>query len=880
MADLITRLKLQNQEFNSNLNSSKKAVKDFQDQSDDASKSLKEMGDKGANAAKSMLGEMSKIEQGGRSVSNYKSQLAQLQKQIVDLTVNYRSMNAEMQNSAQGQAIKQLLDEATERASVLKDAIGDVQDEIKNLSSDTAVWDGLKQGIQGVSGALQAFASAGILGANSQEKLVQVIAKLQAIEKTTNGVIAIGNMLQKNSAAVQAIRTLQLKLQARATGEATIAQRALNVAMKANPVGILIVALTTLVGLLALFTKRSKEAFDVTKDLTKVQDDYNKKLREAQGEAGNTIAKFKILETQYKSLKSEGDKQQWIKDNADKFKELGMKIEDVNDADDTFIKNSDKVVKAMVLRAQVAAAMSVYEEKYAEAYKKSLELQDKKSKTSPYGPTADQVKSGQFKPGEDYIAHTTTMPSTAGAISSTVYEWTPEGKKKAEEFGKKSAEAYREGIAQGMSGIVDDVTAWTKEAEKLESEVAGYRKARQEADNNNNNNNNNKPNEETKALEGSKKAVQDLISKTTQLRDVQIVGTEEWTKQNDKLKELNAQLDDIIAKENRINNPRQPMELIPAVTNEIKLPNSVKAPEIKLKPALDWTAHKQEILDAAEKAAEAINQRFKLGIIDADTAKELINNINEGLDAEGIRVKVSLDIEEEEIKTFADSLRDITERADGWIGAADGIVGSFSRIYDSITSIGEKFEETEDPIKRFFMLFETGIGILQSITTVINAVATVTELLNKAKEKSIGELILEAAAHKKNAGAALEDAGANAAGAIAGGAKSVADIPVVGWVLAGVAAATLLALLLSSMASAKKFAGGGIVGGNSYSGDKILAGLNSGEMVLNQDQQNKLFRMINEGPAGGGTGGQVEFKIHGTDLVGTLNNYNRRQAKI
>jgi len=43
----------------------------------------------------------------------------------------------------------------------------------------------------------------------------------------------------------------------------------------------------------------------------------------------------------------------------------------------------------------------------------------------------------------------------------------------------------------------------------------------------------------------------------------------------------------------------------------------------------------------------------------------------------------------------------------------------------------------------------------------------------------------------------------------------------------------------------EKHASGGIVGGNSYSGDRILTGLNSGEMVLNKDQQAQLFSFIN-----------------------------------
>lgn len=39
-------------------------------------------------------------------------------------------------------------------------------------------------------------------------------------------------------------------------------------------------------------------------------------------------------------------------------------------------------------------------------------------------------------------------------------------------------------------------------------------------------------------------------------------------------------------------------------------------------------------------------------------------------------------------------------------------------------------------------------------------------------------------------------------------------------------------------------ANGGIVGGNSYVGDKVLTGLNSGEMVLNKEQQAQLFKFI------------------------------------
>jgi len=51
----------------------------------------------------------------------------------------------------------------------------------------------------------------------------------------------------------------------------------------------------------------------------------------------------------------------------------------------------------------------------------------------------------------------------------------------------------------------------------------------------------------------------------------------------------------------------------------------------------------------------------------------------------------------------------------------------------------------------------------------------------------------------------------------------------------------------------KGYAGGGIVGGSSFNGDKIPARLNSGEMVLNKTQQSKLWNTINFGTTGQGS---------------------------
>lgn len=85
--------------------------------------------------------------------------------------------------------------------------------------------------------------------------------------------------------------------------------------------------------------------------------------------------------------------------------------------------------------------------------------------------------------------------------------------------------------------------------------------------------------------------------------------------------------------------------------------------------------------------------------------------------------------------------------------------------------------------------------------------------------------------------------------------SSLAGIPIVGPVLGGIAAAAAVVSGLAQISKIKStkppttstFADGGIVGGNSFSGDKVPAFVNSGEMVLNTQQQAQLFNQANGG---------------------------------
>lgn len=68
--------------------------------------------------------------------------------------------------------------------------------------------------------------------------------------------------------------------------------------------------------------------------------------------------------------------------------------------------------------------------------------------------------------------------------------------------------------------------------------------------------------------------------------------------------------------------------------------------------------------------------------------------------------------------------------------------------------------------------------------------------------------------------------------------------------IAALTAGIQFAAVDASKPQAPKFEQGGIVPGSSYSGDNMLARVNSGEMILNQQQQAQLFNQANGGGGG------------------------------
>lgn len=104
--------------------------------------------------------------------------------------------------------------------------------------------------------------------------------------------------------------------------------------------------------------------------------------------------------------------------------------------------------------------------------------------------------------------------------------------------------------------------------------------------------------------------------------------------------------------------------------------------------------------------------------------------------------------------------------------------------------------------------------------------------------------------------AAITQAGIDTYAAANASYKALAGIPYVGPALGAAAAAIAIAAGLVNVGKIAqlKFAGGGVVGGSSYTGDNVPVMANSGEVFINRAQQSRLLQLAST-PMSRGTGG-------------------------
>jgi len=134
-----------------------------------------------------------------------------------------------------------------QQAGQLKDEIGDVNQRIKNLASDTKQIDAFVGAVQGIAAGFQIAQGAAALFGDENEDLQKAMLKVQGAMALANGVQQVANLLQKESAVMMGINTAATNLYTLAVGTATGAMRAFRIALLATGIGAAIAAIGLLI---------------------------------------------------------------------------------------------------------------------------------------------------------------------------------------------------------------------------------------------------------------------------------------------------------------------------------------------------------------------------------------------------------------------------------------------------------------------------------------------------------------------------------------------------------------------------------------------------------------------------------------------------------
>ena len=261
-----------------------------------------------------------------------------------------------------GQQNTQEFKDLQAEAVKMRKTIIDVDASVDAFAQKGAKIKALGQIVTGLAGAFgTAQAAVGLFGGDT-DKFEKSLLKLQQVMTIMAGVQEVTNLMTEKNVILEGLanfnRGIAVKLigekavataaEAVATGTATIAQRALNAAMSANPIGLLILGVGTLIGLYSALG-------DETEDNEKKQKDYNDEL--ARTKKLNNELKSQSLDIQSIYKQEAIEQLQYQLDNEKNLQKQKVLLDEIakkkkeqvdldaksNSLQSTFGANADKV---------------------------------------------------------------------------------------------------------------------------------------------------------------------------------------------------------------------------------------------------------------------------------------------------------------------------------------------------------------------------------------------------------------------------------------------------------------------------------------------------------------------------------------------------------
>ena len=192
--------------------------------------------------------------------------------------------------------------------------------------------------------------------------------------------------------------------------------------------------------------------------MTDAFHNINQELKNTNANFGENVAQLQVLSDKWKELGGNLKKQkQFIKDNKEEFHNLGVSINDVNDAENILVKNTTALIVALQYRAKAAAGMKLAADKYNEALQKQAELDEELAK----GPSwADQTGASV-----GYISTTGTGPAAGARQSQEIAKTAKQRRKARLEMLKSEVDALNKEGDQYVQASQDNLQKFRKQLE-------------------------------------------------------------------------------------------------------------------------------------------------------------------------------------------------------------------------------------------------------------------------------------------------------------------------------------------------------------------------------------------------------------------------------
>ena len=357
MVDAVVKLKVESQEFDNKLARATQQLQHME-------KEVRRTGASFEFADKEELAFIQSLGQMETKTQSLRTKMREYTESILSLTEMYKRLSDTEKNSDFGRGLLSSIDQIKQRAADLKDNMGDLDQELKNMASDTAFTDGVGM-MTSTLGACSAAITAWTSDSKEMEQMIRELAKI--------------------ATTVEAVNKL------------TVAFQKQNLVLLKNPY---VIAATTAAALAVAVGKVVKKA----QELTPVQKALNDAQQKGRDDAAEEIARIDALNNILR------DNTRSLEDRKSALNEIQSLVPEYHGAltdEGTLINDNTSAINKYVDGLQRAAIAQAAFDKMVELQKQKMNEQVKLQKAQAELEAARSMTAGR----------TAVVTGGAGAIS-------------------------------------------------------------------------------------------------------------------------------------------------------------------------------------------------------------------------------------------------------------------------------------------------------------------------------------------------------------------------------------------------------------------------------------------------------------------------------